>query len=76
MVHSMNLRFMIVVMFLYIFRYMVLCIDTAEDSLSPLNLIAASRVGSQVKKQLLLAIVSPDSMIPYYIKSNWWKGNE
>jgi hypothetical protein len=28
-----------------------------------------------VKKQILLAIVSPGVMFPYYVEMNWWKGD-
>lgn len=57
---------------------MVNCIDSTgfDKSFQPLNLISAVRVSSQVKKQLLLSIVSPDSLIPYYIQTNWWKGEK
>lgn len=57
---------------------MVICVDSinSEETFKPLNLIAAARVSSQVKKQLLLAIISSDALIPYYIQTSWWKGDK
>lgn len=53
-------------------KYMVKCVSTMA-SICPLDLAALSRVGSQVKKDTLLAIVSPDSFVPYYIVMSWWR---
>uniref|UniRef100_A0A915D5E3 tRNA-intron lyase n=1 Tax=Ditylenchus dipsaci TaxID=166011 RepID=A0A915D5E3_9BILA len=57
-------------------KFMVICMDSSSDSIKPLDLISISRVSSQVKKKLLLAIVSPGNTLPYYIKANWWKGHK
>lgn len=56
-------------------RFMVVCTDV-NNSLQPLNLIGVSRVCTQVKKHILLAIVSPGVLIPYYMEINWWKGTK
>lgn len=53
-------------------KWLVKCVDS-QDTLSPLDLIALSRLSSQVKKHVLLAIVSPDTLSPYYIEYSWWK---
>lgn len=57
---------------------MVKCFDSTgfDMTFKPLNLISTVRVSSQVKKQLLLSIVSPDALIPYYVKTSWWKGDK
>uniref|UniRef100_A0A914C6J3 tRNA-intron lyase n=2 Tax=Acrobeloides nanus TaxID=290746 RepID=A0A914C6J3_9BILA len=56
-------------------KYMVVCVDAAEK-IPSLELISISRVATQVKKEVLLAVVAADSVIPYYTKINWWKGSE
>lgn len=56
-------------------KYMVYC-QSATDSLMPTDLSSLSRVGSQVRKKTLIAIVSNDSLIPYYMKLSWWKGQK
>ncbi|EJD74500.1 hypothetical protein LOAG_18189 [Loa loa] len=53
-------------------KWLVKCVDS-QDALSSLDLIALSRLSSQVKKHVLLAIVSPDTLSPYYIEYSWWK---
>lgn len=53
-------------------RWLVKCKDSME-SIEPLELIALSRVASQVKKYVLLAVVAPDTITPYYIEYCWWK---
>ncbi|KAK6114478.1 tRNA intron endonuclease catalytic C-terminal domain family protein [Brugia pahangi] len=53
-------------------KWLVKCVDS-QDTLSFLDLIALSRLSSQVKKHVLLAIVSPDTLSPYYIEYSWWK---
>lgn len=53
-------------------KWLVKCVDS-QDALQPLDLIALSRLSSQVKKHVLLAIVSPDSISPYYIEYSWWR---
>lgn len=55
-------------------KYMVFCFDAGE-SIAPLNLISASRVASQVSKQILVAFVATGSLVPYYMMMNWWKGD-
>ena len=54
-------------------KYLVKCLSTLA-SINPLDLAALSRVGSQVKKDILIAIVPPDSFVPYYLAMSWWKG--
>uniref|UniRef100_A0A915Q5X4 U6 snRNA-associated Sm-like protein LSm2 n=1 Tax=Setaria digitata TaxID=48799 RepID=A0A915Q5X4_9BILA len=53
-------------------KWLVKCVDS-QETLSFLDLIALSRLSSQVKKHVLLAIVSPDTLSPYYIEYSWWK---
>ncbi|CAG9539805.1 unnamed protein product [Cercopithifilaria johnstoni] len=53
-------------------KWLVKCVDS-QDALSSLDLIALSRLSSQVKKHVLLAVVSPDTLSPYYIEYSWWK---
>uniref|UniRef100_A0A1I7YMZ9 U6 snRNA-associated Sm-like protein LSm2 n=1 Tax=Steinernema glaseri TaxID=37863 RepID=A0A1I7YMZ9_9BILA len=53
-------------------HYMVRCI-ASEDSISPHSVISLSRVASQVRKSIILAIVSYDSLSPYYLKVDWWR---
>uniref|UniRef100_A0A0R3RSF6 tRNA-intron lyase n=1 Tax=Elaeophora elaphi TaxID=1147741 RepID=A0A0R3RSF6_9BILA len=53
-------------------KWLVKCVDS-QNALSALDLIALSRLSSQVKKHVLLAIVSPDTLSPYYIEYSWWK---
>ncbi|KAH7732215.1 tRNA intron endonuclease family protein [Aphelenchoides avenae] len=55
-------------------KYMVFCFD-ASQSIAPLNLVSASRVASQVSKQILAAFVATGSLLPYYMTMNWWKGD-
>ncbi|VDK57172.1 unnamed protein product [Anisakis simplex] len=52
-------------------KYMVRCVD-ATDSMQPLDMIAVSRVSSQVNKLILIAVVSFDSPFPYYVQCSWW----
>nr|CAD2170708.1 unnamed protein product [Meloidogyne enterolobii] len=54
--------------------FMVICSDV-NKSLNLYNLIATSRVSTQVKKKILLAVVSPGTLLPYYLEMNWWKGD-
>uniref|UniRef100_A0A915M5V4 U6 snRNA-associated Sm-like protein LSm2 n=1 Tax=Meloidogyne javanica TaxID=6303 RepID=A0A915M5V4_MELJA len=54
--------------------FMVICSDV-NKSLNLYNLIATSRVSTQVKKKILLAVVSPGTLLPYYLEINWWKGD-
>ncbi|CAK5081828.1 unnamed protein product [Meloidogyne enterolobii] len=54
--------------------FMVICSDV-NKSLNSYNLIATSRVSTQVKKKILLAVVSPGTLLPYYLEMNWWKGD-
>ncbi|RCN30610.1 tRNA intron endonuclease [Ancylostoma caninum] len=44
-----------------------------DESLSPLNLISLVRVATQVKKNLLVAVVPSDSNLPHYITIDWFK---
>ncbi|VBB28235.1 unnamed protein product [Acanthocheilonema viteae] len=53
-------------------KWLVKCVNS-QDALSSLDLIALSRLSSQVKKHILLAVVSPDTLSPYYIEYSWWK---
>uniref|UniRef100_A0A0N5AR63 tRNA-intron lyase n=1 Tax=Syphacia muris TaxID=451379 RepID=A0A0N5AR63_9BILA len=53
-------------------KYLVKCTNTMS-TICPLDLAALSRVASQVKKDILLAIVAPDSFTPYYIVMSWWR---
>jgi len=55
--------------------YLVVCVG-AQDPLQPLDLISSSRLASQMKRTVLLAVVTADSLIPYYITANWWKGDK
>ncbi|KAL3107131.1 hypothetical protein niasHT_019527 [Heterodera trifolii] len=61
-------------------EFMVICTDAnANDGvppLRPLNLIGVSRASTQVRKRILLAIVSVGSPVPYYLEMNWWKGDD
>jgi tRNA splicing endonuclease len=52
---------------------MVFCRSPA-DSIMPTELTALSRTASQVKKKILISVVSSDAIIPYYMKMSWWKG--
>uniref|UniRef100_A0A914M194 U6 snRNA-associated Sm-like protein LSm2 n=3 Tax=Meloidogyne TaxID=189290 RepID=A0A914M194_MELIC len=54
--------------------FMVICSDV-NKSLNLYNLIATSRVSTQVKKKILFAVVSPGTLLPYYLEMNWWKGD-
>ncbi|CAK5042104.1 unnamed protein product [Meloidogyne enterolobii] len=54
--------------------FMIICSDV-NKSLNLYNLIATSRVSTQVKKKILLAVVSPGTLLPYYLEMNWWKGD-
>uniref|UniRef100_A0A1I8C0S8 tRNA-intron lyase n=1 Tax=Meloidogyne hapla TaxID=6305 RepID=A0A1I8C0S8_MELHA len=54
--------------------FMVICSDV-NKSLNIYNLIATSRVSTQVKKKILLAVVNPGTLLPYYLEMNWWKGD-
>ncbi|KAF7638555.1 Sm domain-containing protein [Meloidogyne graminicola] len=54
--------------------FMVICNDV-NKSLNLYNLISTSRVSTQVKKKILLAVVSPGNILPYYLEINWWKGD-
>ncbi|KAK0403939.1 hypothetical protein QR680_017207 [Steinernema hermaphroditum] len=53
-------------------HYMVRCI-ASDDNVSPQSLISISRVASQVRKSIILAVVSSDSLSPYYLKFEWWR---
>ncbi|KAL6724730.1 hypothetical protein Aduo_019591 [Ancylostoma duodenale] len=44
-----------------------------DENLSPLNLISLVRVATQVKKNLLVAVVPSDSNLPHYITIDWFK---
>ncbi|VDM76781.1 unnamed protein product [Strongylus vulgaris] len=44
-----------------------------DEELSPLTLISLVRVATQVKKNLLIAIVASDSNLPHYIAFDWFK---
>ena len=56
------------------FRYLVICVEASTDVLRPLDLVACSRVGTQTKKCILLAIVSAGAAVPHYMLMEWWKG--
>jgi len=56
-------------------KYMVFC-RSPTDAMTPFDLTGISRVGSQVKKKILLSVVSSDTLIPYYMKLSWWKGQK
>ncbi|CAI4227031.1 unnamed protein product [Auanema sp. JU1783] len=53
-------------------KYLVKCLPSDED-LSPLELISLTRVATQVKKAVLLAIVADDNHTPHYMTLQWWK---
>ncbi|TKR80486.1 hypothetical protein L596_014556 [Steinernema carpocapsae] len=53
-------------------RFMVRCFNS-HCSIAPQTLIAMSRVSSQVKKTILIAFVSDDSVSPYYMETKWWR---
>jgi tRNA-splicing endonuclease subunit Sen34 len=56
-------------------KYMIFC-RSSVDALTPFDLTGLSRVASQVKKKILLSVVSSDTLIPYYMKISWWKGQK
>uniref|UniRef100_A0A1I7XUX6 tRNA-intron lyase n=1 Tax=Heterorhabditis bacteriophora TaxID=37862 RepID=A0A1I7XUX6_HETBA len=53
-------------------KFFVECI-LSDECLSPMKLITLTRVATQVKKTVLLAVVSSDNNIPHYMEIQWWK---
>lgn len=51
-------------------------VKESTDELKPLDLLTLTRVAGQVGKQVLLATVAPNALIPSYINMNWWKGDK
>ncbi|CAD5229039.1 unnamed protein product [Bursaphelenchus okinawaensis] len=56
-------------------KFMVYCKRT-EENILPMDILSLSRVANQVKKVVLLAVVSETSVAPSYVEMNWWKGDE
>ncbi|KAI6232182.1 TRNA-intron lyase [Aphelenchoides besseyi] len=56
-------------------KYMIYC-QHSTQSMSPFDLMSLSRVANQVRKEILLAVVSDDILNPYYMRMSWWKGNK
>ncbi|KAI6173655.1 TRNA-intron lyase [Aphelenchoides besseyi] len=48
-------------------KYMIYC-QHSTQSMSPFDLMSLSRVANQVRKEILLAVVSDDILNPYYMR--------
>uniref|UniRef100_A0A0N4Z7P5 tRNA-intron lyase n=1 Tax=Parastrongyloides trichosuri TaxID=131310 RepID=A0A0N4Z7P5_PARTI len=55
-------------------KFMVL-ITSTSNTIIPLQLISTLRVSTQVNKDILLAIVDRENLLPYYTVMKWWKGD-
>lgn len=56
-------------------KYMVFC-HSASEPLMPYELTGLSRVASQVKKNVLVSVVTNDTLSPYNLEVSWWKGHK